>query len=390
MNMMKYVKLLCAILLVGCGRVNQEKCDYACINLPLNREENILKLSEFVDSIQYVPLETQDECLIGSMDKLIPISNGCYLVVDKDVASTIYIFDQNGLFLRKIGNKGISKGEYVTISDVTCDNEHVYIWDSSSRKILKYSMEGEYISSLRFDYVAYSMSYVGEDKFAFCCDYVPNENLRTEDNKFPSLMILSENSGEVESDLFFESTISSFGYISTLNNLCNNDLYLPLNDTIYHVNNTGVERKYILKYDESYLENKNAYIERTKVKQISPTEASETIDDMYPHLITYFDCGGVDVFFMRMGDFLYYGFYYSDSGVYKEAAAEKKNPIVNDMDGVAIFSPRNSQNNMIFSIIEPIHFIEKQGLIQSLKDRNIILNEESNPVIVKMYMKKSI
>lgn len=386
---MKYIKLLCVVLLFGCGRTNSEKNDCIQINLPLSREESTIKLSEVVDSIQYIPLETQNQCLIGNVDKLISISNGCYLVVDKEISSSVYIFDQNGFFLKKIGTKGIGKGEYITIGDVACDNYHIYIWDNSNRKILKYSMEGDYISSLEFDYVAYSMSYMNGGRFVFCCDYAPNENLRI-DNKYPSLMIFNENTGKVESNLFFESTISSFGYVSTLNNLCNNDLYLPLNDTIYHVNSTGLERKYVMKYNENYLENKNAYIERTKMEHMSPTDVIENIDDMYPQLITYFDCNGVDVFFMRMCGFLYYGFYYSASGVYKEAGAKKKNPVVNDIDGVAVFSPRHSEENIIYSIIEPVDIIEKQDFILSLKNKKVDLDEDSNPVLVKMYMKRSI
>lgn len=390
MNGRKYIKLLCLILLSGCGQVKSDKDDYTRIDLPLSREENMMNLSEVVDSIQYIPLETHDECLIGNVDKLIPTSDDCFLVVDKDIASSVYLFDQNGSFLRKIGTKGIGKGEYVTIEDVVCDSEYIYIWDSSSKRVLKYSMKGDYVSSLAFDYVAYSMSCIDGGKFAFCCDYAPNGSLRVDD-KLPSLLILEENSGKVDSDLFFESTISNFGYDATLNNLCNNNLYLPLNDTIYHVTNSGVERKYVLQYAKQYLDNKNAYVEKTKTPQMSQTDVGEsTEENMYPQLITYFDCDGVDVFFMRMGGFLYYGFYYPSTDVYKEAAANEKFPIINDIDGVVTFSPRNSKKNIIYSIMDAAKILEKQGSIPPLKGKNTDLNEDSNPVLVKMYMKRSV
>lgn len=387
---MKYIQVLSLILLSGCGQIKSDKSDCVQINLPLSREENIIKLSEIVDSVQYIPLETQDECLIGNVDKIIVTNEDCYLIVDKDVTSSVYLFDQEGAFVRKIGNRGAGQGEYVAIDDVDYDNEYVYIWDGTSRRILKYLMEGDYVSSLKFENIAYSMCCIDGGKFAFCCDYAPNEGLRV-DKMFPSLMIFDGKSEKVNSDLFFESTISSSGYNCTLNNLCNGNLYLPLNDTIYHVTNLGVERKYVLKYDKRYFDKKNAYIEKIRTEQVSANDAMESYDkDMFPNLITYFDCEGIDVFFMSMGGFLYYGFYNTSTGVYREAAADKKSPIIDDMDGVAVFSPRYSKKNIIYSIMEPTSILEKQKLIPSLKWDKMRLSEESNPILMKMYMKRSV
>lgn len=387
---MKYIEFLCLFFLFGCGPIKKDESDCVQISLPLSREENMIKLSEIVDSIQYIPLETQDGCLIGNVDKLIATNDNYYLVVDKDVASSVSLFDKEGSFVMKIGNRGAGQGEYITIDDVDCDNEYIYIWDGSSRRILKYSMKGDYISSLKFDHIAYSMCCIDGGKFAFCCDYSRNESLRI-DNMLPNLMIFDENSGRVDSDLFFESTISNLAYNCTFNNLCNGNLYLSLNDTIYHVTNSGIQRKYVLKYDKQYFDKKNAYVERTKTEQMSANDAVKSYnEDLFPHLITYFDCEGVDVFFMSMCGFLYYGFYNSSTGVYKEAAANKRLPIIDDIDGVAIFSPRYSKKNIIYSVMEPNSILEKQKLTPSQKWEKMKLSEDSNPIVMKMYMKKNI
>ena len=42
--------------------------------------------------------------------------------------------------------------------DIAYYNQTAYIWDSSSRKILEYSLDGNWKNSYRFDYVAYSFS----------------------------------------------------------------------------------------------------------------------------------------------------------------------------------------------------------------------------------------
>lgn len=114
---------------------------------------------------------------------------------------------------------------------------------------------------------------------------------------------------------------------------------------------------------------------------ISADEAEEAYQHgMYPHLITYFECDSVDVFFMRMSDYLYYGFYYSSRGYYRESSSER-NPVVNDIDEIAVFSPRCTRGNVIFSLVDPAKLLEHKNSFSKE------IAEDDNPIVVKMYMK---
>lgn len=381
--------LLCVFLcLLGCGRKTSEPIDCLRIELPLKQEENKLNLSEIVDSIQYIPLETREECLIGSIDKILLTDENNYLIVDKEISSSIYLFDASGTFLNKIGNRGEANSEYTMMEDVSYYNGSVYVWDSASRKVVSYSEEGHFISSFGFDYVAYSMAAINENEFAFCCDYAPNRKLE-KGGQYPSMMVYDKNKKDVCPYLFFDSTLSPYAFQATLNNLCNNNLYLPLNDTIYKVTDAGLERKYVLSYKESYMENKHRYIEKSQTGHVATDDAMKSYnEDRFPHLITYFECDKLDVFFMRMCDYLYYGFYYPDSGIYKECSAVKEYPVVNDIDGVASFSPRYSRGDVLYGLADPACLLDGKMDLLTSSSRKVDLQEDSNPVMVKMFVKK--
>lgn len=385
--MIKILYICILFCLLGCTQQMTDKHGYIKIELPLRQAEYKINLSEIVDSIQYIPLETKDECLIGGVDKLLLTNDSGYLIVDKEISSSVYLFDKDGKFLRKIGQRGAANHEYVAIEDVAYCDGFVYIWDCTGKKLLTFSTEGDFVSSLNIGYTAYSISVLDKDHLAFCCDYTPNHELEIED-KCPSLMIYNKKNKQIFPYLFFDSEMSSYAYLSTLNNLCNNNLYLPLNDTIYSVTNAGPEVKYVLHYANQYMENKNSYIEKTKTGHLSADDAITSYnEDYFPHLITHFACENVDVFFMRMCDFLYYGFYYSTTGTYIESSALKKNPIINDIDGIGTFFPRCSKDNMLYCIADPADIMDGISSQASGRNKEIMLNEESNPVVISYRLK---
>ena len=69
------------VTLVGCSNPGKtDKQEAMVIDVPLRTNEHEVKLSSFVDSISYIPLETKDECLIGSVDKILVTDDAYYVV----------------------------------------------------------------------------------------------------------------------------------------------------------------------------------------------------------------------------------------------------------------------------------------------------------------------
>ncbi|MBU3041640.1 6-bladed beta-propeller [Bacteroides fragilis] len=92
---------------MSCSSSETKLKDIIKINMPLQQDDNIVKLSTIIDSIYYLPLETDDRYLIGNIDKLI-VTDVFFYVIDKDINPSIFCFNKKGEFIRKIGNRGAS------------------------------------------------------------------------------------------------------------------------------------------------------------------------------------------------------------------------------------------------------------------------------------------
>ena len=105
----------------------------------------IIRLSEFVDSVKFIKLETTDENLIKDISKILFIDDEI-VVVDK-MGGKIFVFDKNGNYTRKIANRGRGPGEYLSITSCNYDSDRQIfsIYDDNSCKLLLYYRNGEFI-----------------------------------------------------------------------------------------------------------------------------------------------------------------------------------------------------------------------------------------------------
>lgn len=128
---MKKLLVLLAILsfsIISCQH-NQSKKDDA-LNINLSNPTKIdLNMSTFVSDIQYIPLETTDENLIGNINQLL-LTDDKIIVVDQKTAS-IFFFNHKGEYLYKIANKGVGPGQYTQIDGVAINHkkEEIYVLD---------------------------------------------------------------------------------------------------------------------------------------------------------------------------------------------------------------------------------------------------------------------
>ena len=74
-------------------------------------------------SVKCIPLETNDEVLVGDVDKVLVYQNNIY-VLDCVDAKGLFVFDKEGRFIRKIGRMGGGPGEYTAIYDFTIDTDN--------------------------------------------------------------------------------------------------------------------------------------------------------------------------------------------------------------------------------------------------------------------------
>lgn len=147
-----------------------------------------LEFSSFIDTIQFIPLETTADNLIGEINRVI-FSNGKYYIhaTNSMQNGKLLIFDDDGKFLGKFDKRGAGPNEYLELKDFAITNEDNIVI-STYRKLLLYDNLGNFIYSIPLD------------------DLSPKEILSTQNNE-----ILSYNFGSVYFDNKLLSLINKHG-----------------------------------------------------------------------------------------------------------------------------------------------------------------------------------
>ena len=134
-----------------------------CIRVELPSELPHSDLDTIFSSYKLIPLETSEEFLIGNIDRVIKCP-GCYCILDRDNAN-VFIFEENGKFRCKLGNKGHARNEHLDAWSIAYDekNEQIVMLDLTGRRLLSYDLMGNLkkVASLFFLY--HDMAFLGDD-----------------------------------------------------------------------------------------------------------------------------------------------------------------------------------------------------------------------------------
>lgn len=111
--------------------------------------QGTIDLSKLIDSIWYVPLETNKNSLIGKVDKVI-LHNNLIYISDLSLSKSIFIFSEKGKFINKISNNGKGPGEYIKpeFFNLDVDNNTLEITDNYLHKVFIYDLKGSFIRTI--------------------------------------------------------------------------------------------------------------------------------------------------------------------------------------------------------------------------------------------------
>ena len=122
-------------------------CDNKKNTLPVNvipvastvGDYSILNLSNYATDIKYIPLETNDSVLISNI-RNISYENNKILVAGSNKQ---FLFDNNGKFLRAIGQQGQGPTDFIRVSQSIIHENQIFT--SDGQKILVYDTTGHLI-----------------------------------------------------------------------------------------------------------------------------------------------------------------------------------------------------------------------------------------------------
>ncbi len=210
-----------------------------------HQKDKVFYYSEYFDGYHLVPLETNPDCLIGTI-KQIKVNNEYIFVLDNQT-KIIYTFLSDGKFKNKIGSIGRGPNEYLDpIITYDENNDEVIVYCKTLKKIIIYNIGGTSIKEFHYDNgfePKYIENYNGNI-------YISINPLRNKKNLHFLLYKIDKNGNEVHKYLKDRGIYTSMEE-SRLGNLykMNNKLffYESYLDTIYCIQN-DILKPYISTY----------------------------------------------------------------------------------------------------------------------------------------------
>jgi hypothetical protein len=140
--------------------------DQCLINIDQTMQVSIPDIFESVEVIQ---LETKEECLISTIQKVVFFNDRYYVLDDRQ--ESLFCFDSSGKFLFKIAAKGEGPEEYLHLGYFNVDTYHnqLLILEPFG-SLLSFDLEGRFLSKIKLprEIVAYNEVYpLNKDTLVF-------------------------------------------------------------------------------------------------------------------------------------------------------------------------------------------------------------------------------
>lgn len=395
---MKYINFAILLFILGSCNLHSNKVDapnLETITIPADISGKKLMMSEIYDSLQYVPLETTDENLIGEVQKFIPLQDK-YVIVDKVNAKAVYVFDHDGKFLNQIGQRGAGAGEYVKMSSAAVDEigNRVFIYDSALKSLIIYDLRGEFKEKISLPLIAREIEYIGDNKIALFCNYESNPAV-VKNSANPNLVIYDLKSKTSEGYLYTDTRINSTEVIIPSLALVKSadgiytSLHYPLNEKIYKIDSTGIVNSYLVDFDKENKNYQEKYLQNLIAESVELSDENNTM----PNFKDLTNC-----ILMQNGIYIEYinytssdmgcGFYNMESGKYIGGESNETYPLQNDVDNGWIFSPMAVKGNIVYGVMDAagLEILEntKSDQLNHMKET---MSSESNPIIILAFTK---
>ena len=114
------------------------------IKLNSNNLPPFSKLSDVVESVRLVPLETLDDVLLGNIRRTF-IGKEYMIIQSYSGNIDFHLFSIDGKYIRKLGKNGTGPGEYSRVQSISVleDEKLIFIQDINGRPVISYSFSGE-------------------------------------------------------------------------------------------------------------------------------------------------------------------------------------------------------------------------------------------------------
>lgn len=395
------------ILLCGCNKSRQSGKEITDLNLSpikIDPEKASKKLlaSDIYAELEYIALETNENSLIGDISQVFVHGERFYLL-DEEHGQSVLCFSLDGSFLFRLNREGSGPGEYTRLTNISIDyeNDYLVLHCGSTQKMIFCDLDGNYQHTKPVNFSASKFSYIGNNRYAFFCEYGRNYHLKNEQG-FPNLIFTDDDFNITKTLMYFPESFANPDAITMLPLIFSRGpesittLMTQFNDTIYHINGNEFTYAYHMDFGENndksglfMLLNKND----TQLSQIQSFLFSNNVSN----LLTFLETDNQLFFsYQRNRDFHFASYLKNSDKLIDvrqsvDKLASSGIPIENNMDGGPFSLPLYSDGKNFYGLIYPYALIaskdkilEKEGPMGTLIDK---VTEMDNPIIVKIVPK---
>lgn len=140
-----------ALFALSCQPAKEDKYNVQNIKIPFEKTNDTIRLSKYFKNIEFLPLETKNNCMIGEISK-VKISQNYIYILDR-VGNSLLVFNTNGKFEKKISSIGAGPDEYVKLMDFDVEDGNIFLLDMLSKKVLHYN-DFKFINSSKINFLA--------------------------------------------------------------------------------------------------------------------------------------------------------------------------------------------------------------------------------------------
>ena len=365
---------------------------------PVRTSKTTLALSDMIESLEYIPLETNDKCLIGDILPYKIFFSTNYILI---YSNEFYLFNRKGKFIAQVGRIGQGPGEYYGSPwplSIDEENQRIIISNSiGSRtgtecKLMFYDLKGKYIRSVTVDNRLGAIFHAqSDDKYVMMnLNHLTKEGIPPFDYSIFSndFKLITERINHVDyiiqpTSRGFEVRGDKFSYY-----LYNGKLHVrgPLNDTVYSISqNLSFVPKYVLNAG-MYVVTKQMFSDATLFDRLIQDRVFlTTIFETDNHVLVSYRYHNKENYLLydkkRPGSVLFN----SDSG------------IPNDYDGGMDFWPKYQNGKEFITWYNAYLFDDNKNRLKPKGSQIAIdkynkmrkaIDSESNPVLVIVKMKQ--
>jgi len=145
-------------------RDNNHLYEIDLTNSFMDTKSSSFDFTQLLDDYKLIFLETIESSIIGEIKKVIVVDS-FILVLDPFVAKSLYIFRDDGKFVRQIGNTGRGPGEYIEPTDCHYDKEKnlIVIYDQFKSEFLYYDFDNNYLGNKKFFFRFIQFASIGNE-----------------------------------------------------------------------------------------------------------------------------------------------------------------------------------------------------------------------------------